>query len=127
MSVIFKHSKLPITNELAPNLTASFKDCHISYARYLSYYGSDTTALVIKQRVFLILNGDHSQQMGEAAKKGIHSVFDYFIEHIEEANPLSEHLSAASLVDDPFNLSISFIEIFGEEGATQIKKALKIK
>lgn len=127
MDVKFRRASCPITNERMPNETASFRDYHVSYARFLSHYGCDTTALVLEDRVFLILNGDHKAAMAEAASIGVNACLDYFIAHINESNALSEHrMIAGAPAADVFNLRATFEKVFGAAGVTRLQAAMGV-
>lgn len=74
-------SACPVTNVLAPNVGRSFGEFAISYNRHSSDYGCDTTAIVLRGRVFLVLNGNHAAQLCLAASDiGVQGCVDYFIE-----------------------------------------------
>jgi len=56
-------------------------------------YGGETTAIVLGQmQLFLILNGNHCYDLEEASREdGLQGCIDYFIDHINQANKMSEH------------------------------------
>lgn len=119
----FKNVRCPVTNQLMPNTVKSFSNFHISYARYLSHYGCDTTALVLDSRVFFILNGNHAKEMKNLAEeKGIDGVIEYFITNIDQANKLSEHKMAVGLSPDPFYLYDTTLKILGQTVIDRIVK-----
>ena len=118
-------SRCPITNTVSPNETLSFEDYHISYNSSYANYGSDTTALVLNDHVFLILNGDHSEDLINAGKaNGIKGCIDLFIQRIGQANPLSEHKMAVGLMEDPFNLHKACVKVIGIENVNLLKSAI---
>jgi len=120
----FSAQQCPVTHEVMPNVTRNFKGFHISYARYLSHYGCDTTALVLQGRVFFILNGDHADALAEAAElSGIQGCIDLFIERIDQANRLSEHCMAIGLVADPFELYPTTLKLIGQHSIDRIAQA----
>ncbi|WP_342632762.1 hypothetical protein [Marinobacter alkaliphilus] len=116
--------RCPVTNELMPNATQCFDGYYISYARELSHYGSDTTAIVIGERVFFLLNGDHSSDLLRAAGRGgLQACIELFIDRIEQANSLSEHLMAVGLKSDPFHLQKTLRDAVGDDVACKIEMA----
>lgn len=121
----FKNVRSPVTNELMPNMTRSYANFYISYARYLPHYGCDTTALVLGDRVFFILNGNHANEMKNLAEeKGIGGVIEYFITNINQANSWSEHKMAVGLSPDPFGLHDTALKILGQTIIDRIVKTL---
>jgi len=109
---------------LAPNVSRSFGEFAISYNRHSSNYGSDTTAIVLGGRVFLVLNGNHAAQLCLAASDiGIQGCVDYFIENIAQANALSEHLMAIGLASDPFKLLGTTLEVIGQSNIDKMAEA----
>ena len=120
----FTQQKYPVTQVTGPNMTHSFEGFHISYARNLAHYGCDTTALVLDGRVFFILNGDHADDLSEAASIfGVEGCVNLFIDRIARANQLSEHLMAVGLKADPFGLYPTTLEIIGLENIEKIARA----
>lgn len=119
--------RCPVTGEVMSNMTRSFDGFHISYARYLPHYGCDTTALVLNDRVFLILNGYHADDMVNAAvERGIQGCIDIFIDRIQQANNLSEHDMAVGLAADPFELYQTTVELIGQQNIDRLKQAIEI-
>lgn len=117
-------SSCPVTNVRAPNVSRSFGDFSISYLRHSTEYGSNTTAIVLAGRVFLVLNGNHAEQLIEAASAcGIQGCVDYFVENITQANGHSEHLMATGLVSDLFGLLGTALEVMGQDNIDKIAKA----
>lgn len=124
-----RSSKCPVTRSPSPNVTRSFgADFHISYNPRSSAYGSDTTAIVLQERVFFVLTGDHSEALcAAAAEHGVKGCIDYFAENITRANGNSEHLMATGLHSDPFNLLPTTLEVIGQEGVDRIAAAVQAK
>lgn len=118
----FKSGRCPITNEVAPNSTLSKKDYHISYNPSAAHYGTNTTAIILDDRVFLILSGDHRNGLSTEGSD-IGTCLDYFISNIHLANPFSEHLMAVGLKKDPFKLAPTALKSFGQEGVDKLKAA----
>lgn len=74
-----------------PNDTIDGNGFHISYNnRDRGIYGSDTTALVVGQSNFYILDGDHMQAYHAIIEEGLDACFEYFNENIELINRYSE-------------------------------------
>jgi len=122
----FSGGTVPIINTPSPNVTASFEGFALSYNPRHADYGSDTTAIVLKGRVFLLLNGDHGEALHEkAAENGITGCIDYFIEHIKEANHLSEHLMAVGLADDPFELQQTALDVIDQDNIDSLMSAVQ--
>lgn len=124
-----KSSICPVTHSPSPNVTRSVGfDVHVSYNPRSSGYGSDTTATVLSERVFFVLNGDHAEALCEAAEKsGAQGCADYFVEHIAQANKRSEHLMATGVSNDPFALMPTTVEILGQESVNRIAAAAKAR
>lgn len=111
----FSTERCPVTHVTMPNMTRTFSGFHISYARDLAHYGSDTTAIVLQGRVFLLLNGYHADVMVEAAERsGILGCIDVFIERLQQANKLSEHRMAVGVDTDTFSLMPTMLEMIGQ-------------
>jgi len=106
----------PVTGELAPNRARTFDGFHVSYNAHTLYYDSDTTALVLRDRVFLVLNGNHTAEMLDAATRdGLAGALRVFMDRLSLANPLSEHRMALGLCDDPFELQPTMVEVLGQD------------
>ena len=115
----------PVTNVRTPNVSRSFGNFHISYNRSSADYGCDTTAIVLRGRVFFILNGDHEEQLWNAATEGgVQACVDYFIDNIAHANGYSEHRMATRTIEDPFDLFSTAEEIIGHNNLDRIKHAI---
>lgn len=114
----------PVSNVLAPNVARSFGEFSISYNRHSADYGCDTTAIVLRGRVFFVLNGNHAEQLCFAASgTGIQGCVDYFVENIAQANARSEHHMATGLTSDPFGLLGTALEVIGQCNIDRIAKA----
>ncbi|RRV08832.1 hypothetical protein EGJ28_16330 [Stutzerimonas xanthomarina] len=126
-SLGMKSSFCPVTNEPSPNATRSFGSAfHISYNPRSAGYGSDTTAIVLQDRVFFVLKGDHAGALCKvAAEEGAKGCADYFAQNIDRASDLSEHLMATGLSNDPFALGPTALEVLGQEGVDRIATAAK--
>lgn len=124
-SLGMRGSFCPVTRAPSPNVTRSFaQGFTISYNPSSAGYGTDTTAIVIHERVFFVLSGDHAAALCAAAdQSGISGCVDYFIEHIAQANPLSEHLMATGVNADPFGLMPTALEVIGQDGVQRIAAA----
>ena len=121
----FSSQRCPVTREVAPNMTRCFDGFHVSFARYLSHYGCDTTALVLQERVFFVLNGNHAEAMVDASvRAGIQGCMDLFVERINQANRLSEHLMATGMVADPFGLLPTTLALVGQDNIDRIVHAV---
>lgn len=105
---VFKNGPVcPVTHERSVNSTLDFHSAgfHISYNPSTAGYGCVTTAIVIEERVFFVLNGDHCKALSQAAvAKGLQGCMDYFIEHIADASKMSEHLMVVQPERDVFSL-----------------------
>ena len=124
----FSTQRIPVTNEVMPNLTRNFKGFHVSYVRFIPHYGRDTTALVLQGRVFFVLNGDHAVDMVEAAERnGIQGCIDLFIERIDQSNEHSEHRMAVGVAADPFGLHATTLEMIGQDNVERIIAAAAAK
>jgi hypothetical protein len=106
-------------------MTRSFDGFYVSHARHISHYGCETTALVLQDRVFFVLNGNHADAMvGAATQGGIHGCIDLFIDRIGQANRFSEHCMAAGVVADPFNLRQTTLDLIGQSNIDRIARAV---
>ncbi|EIC4510208.1 hypothetical protein LAC50_002849 [Escherichia coli] len=86
----------------APNLIHKRYGWHLSYCGSSAAYGCKTTALVIDNRVFFVLKGDHRREW--MAAMTLWEALQYFVAHDDQVHPASEHLMALGLKDDPFRL-----------------------
>ena len=115
-----------LTGDLLPNETAMFKDFYLSYNNTdVSFYGSDTTAIVLKERVFFLLNGDHRQALLTKAKQdGLQGCVDYFIANIALVNKISEHGMVIGISPDRFDLLETALEVLGQDNINRIAYAV---
>jgi hypothetical protein len=121
----FSPVRCPVTQVVMPNMTRNFDGFHISYARNLADYGSDTTSVVLQARVFLVLNGYHADVMVEAAERnGIQGCIDVFIERLQQANKFSEHRMAAGVDTDTFSLMPTTLEMIGQSYMDRFMQAV---
>lgn len=105
----------PISHLPTPNMAKTYQGFHISYTGYMDHYGSDTTALVLKEQVFFILSGSHGKALEQIADdEGIQGCIEYFIKHLDQANKMSDHLMAVGLKADPLKCQPVAIEILGQ-------------
>lgn len=120
----FTSSRCPVTNEVSPNVAASFAGFHISHCTRSSDYGCETTAIVLQNRVFFILNGDHGAELNaQAHENGIDGCIRYFAQHIGQANGHSEHLMAVGLATDHFELRGTTQKCIGSDAIELVAKA----
>jgi hypothetical protein len=100
----------------------TFDGFHVSYNAHTFYYDSATTALVLRDRVFLVLNGNHTADMLDAASRdGLSGALRVFMDRLSLANPLSEHRMALGLCDDPFDLQPTMIDAIGGSRFEQLR------
>ncbi|APO97762.1 hypothetical protein BI312_24435 (plasmid) [Xanthomonas citri pv. citri] len=117
--------RCPVTRQLATNRVRNFDRFHISYNNHTSDYGCVTTALVLDERVFFVLNKCHVREMVDAAERdGIQGCVDLFITRIHDANERSEHRMAAGLAADPFGLHRTTIDVIGQANVDRIAGAM---
>lgn len=120
----FQSWRCPVTQAMSPNQTKNYEGFHLSHNRRTSDYGCETTSIVLKDRVFFVLNGDHRDALCNAADTGgVQACMDYFMEHIAEANKLSEHHIIIGKMDDYFGLINSSREIIGQATLNRIIEA----
>ncbi|HGB9753148.1 TPA: hypothetical protein ACIYX1_004819 [Escherichia coli] len=86
----------------APNLIHKRDGWHLSYCGSSAAYGCKTTALVIDNRVFFVLKGDHRREWVEA--RTLWEALQYFVTHDDQIHPASEHRMALGLSVDSFGL-----------------------
>ena len=121
----FKSHPIPVTNETSPNVTADFAGFHISYNRQSIDYGCPTTALVIGNTLFFILNGDHKQALLDTGNKsGLQGCFEYFLEELDKGNHLSEHINVAN-GDNTFSLTDTAVKLLGQDNVDRLTAAMK--
>ena len=121
----FKSYQIPIINTNSPNVVAQTqRSFHLSYLPYTGDYGSDTTALVLDNNVFLILNGDHKKELLTMAQtQGLAGCIKYFTTHITEANQRSEHRMAVLLDEDPFGLNKTVQDLLEPTDIASLRQA----
>lgn len=96
----------------APNTIDRHGDWHLSYNGSTAGYGCVTTALVLRERVFFVLCGDHRAAWGEAADdRGLTGALNYFMAHGDDAHRSSEHRMALGLVADPFDMASTLVDM----------------
>ena len=65
---------------------------HISYNSHdIALYGCDTTAIVVKNWNFYILNGDHTEQLIPLIGEGLDACLKYFNQHPDQHNSMTVH------------------------------------
>lgn len=122
----FKAESCNVPGVNPTNATMTFDGFHLSYNPYSHDYGSETTAIVLGGRVFFVLNGNHGEQLALAAKSGgVRACVDYFLAHLPQANAMSEHMMAAGLVKNPFQLIATTLEVLGKETFAVLVNRLK--
>lgn len=123
---VFKGGACPVTNVVTPNTTMRFDNFHLSYNASSADYGSDTTAIVVLDRVFFVLNGDHRKELSQASSEnGIQGCVDYMIKNIDKTNFRSELQMVIGLQKDHFNLIQTAVEAMGQENVDRLKAAYK--
>jgi hypothetical protein len=118
----FRSSRCPVTNSVSPNSVASFDQYHISYNPSYACYGCDTTAIVLRDTVFLVLKGEHRKPLAEAPD--LLGCMEYFIANIHLAHSFGEHLRITGLDVDPFKLTPTAVEVLGVETLDRLKQAI---
>lgn len=123
----FKNSGMcPFTNAASPNVILPLDGFHISHNYSSAGYGCETTAIVLQNHVHFVLNGDHREALAKASEEhGLQGCVDYFIDNINQANRISEHLSIAGLREDRFNLLKMTLEMIGQANVYRITVAAK--
>lgn len=123
---IFKRSSIPSFDVLSPNEVLKHSGFHISYLENSLDYGCPTTALVLNNTVFLILNGDHRQAYKDISNiEGceLQQSFDYFIAHIVDAHKMGD-LTAIILNDNRSNVANHALEYLGGDNIEKLKQAV---
>jgi len=122
---MFTHDTIPIINQRTPNATCRFSGFHLSYNPSSADYGSDTTAIVMGDTLFFILNGNHKKVLATiATETGLQGCIDYFINHIELANPLSEHLGVIN-GQEQFGIAKSGLAFLGQANIDRIAQVVQ--
>ena len=124
----FQHHTIPLVNERSVNSTTrTIGGVYISYNSHTAGYGCITTAIVLQDRVFFILNGDHRQPLYEALENtGLEGVIDYFIENISIANRLSEHRIVLGEYADEFSIAKTALEVLGQPTIDRMANAAQL-
>ena len=124
-SLGMKSSSCPVTGTRSANVTRSVGTAvHISYNPSSAGYGCDTTAIVLRERVFFVLNGNHAEALCSAVEQhGVSGCVEYFVQNISQANGRSEHLMATGLAEDLFGLLPTTIEVLGQGAVARIASA----
>lgn len=86
----------------ASNLIHKRDGWHLSYCGSSAVYGCETTALVVDNRVFFVLRGDHRREWMTAWT--LWEALQYFIAHDDQIHLASEHRMALGLDVDCFGL-----------------------
>lgn len=121
---MFMHGTIPYTNERTVNATCSFIGFDLSYNPSAADYGIDTTAIVLDQQIFLILEGNHKQQLLNVANElGLQGCVDYFIQNISQASSFSEHIAVIK-GQDLFNLGKIGLQLLGQENVDRMAQAV---
>lgn len=122
----FSAGTIPVTRQRSPNISRPFDGFSVSYNRSSRDYGTDTTALVIRGRVFLLLQGNHAMELAGAAEQGgLIAALTMFIMKLDLAIVQSEHLSAFGLAADPFDLSSTVKEALPEDQYTLASNTIR--
>jgi hypothetical protein len=115
----------PITNVRAINQIFVLDNAHVSYNPSSANYGCKTTAIVLKGRVFFILNGDHRAELSVIIPdKGIQGCIDYFIDNIDKVNDHSEHLMVIGKKNDLFELIPTAVYVIGQKNIDRIRNVI---
>jgi len=121
MNAGFCSQRIPVTNEVAPNVVRNFGRIHISYNQSARDYGCATTAVVLGGRVFFVLNGNHALALTEAMTQGgPDAVMGYYIDNLDQANSKSEHFEVLGESQDIFNLRDTVLEVLGVDGCKNL-------
>lgn len=123
----FKHSNIPMIN--IRSINASSDDLggfHLSYNPNCAGYGCDTTAIVLNECVFFVLNGNHKTQLLDALNlNGFQGVIDYFIDNLAQASHRSEHYSVVNPAQSTLPPSKTVLELLGQPNIDRIAKAIQ--
>jgi hypothetical protein len=118
----------PVTNQKPINLTLSFKAFHISYNPSSFGYGCHTTAIVLQNHVYFVLNGDHRDALAPIANEsGIDGCIQYLIENLDQTNEKSEHYEVCGISKDVFGLTRVSLEVLGKETLDKLVTAVEAK
>lgn len=121
----FTAQRVPVTNELSRNTVLDQGGYHISHEGSSGAYGCPTTALVFRNTLFFVLEGDHREGYAQAVDdNGKQGAFEYFVEHIHQAHKYSEHTSVDN-DPDRFGLGRVAREELGEENIVILRTAIE--
>jgi hypothetical protein len=121
---MFKHETIPVIKQRTVNVTCEFDGFHLNYNPQRSGYGTDTTAIVMENTLFFVLNGDHMTVLQAVAKEaGLQGCIDYFIENIGQANQYSEHIAVIN-GETRYGLAESGLKLAGQANIDRIAKAV---
>lgn len=120
----YTRQMIPVINQAAPNEILDRGEFHISFNPSVSDYGSKTTAIVLRNTVFLTLNGDHRDKLREISEAdGLRGCFDYFLENIGSANFMCNHHQIVR-GDNTFNIARDAERILGAANIDRLRHAV---
>lgn len=100
-----------------------FDEHSISYLYAKSVFGDITTTIIIRDKIHLVLNGDHRKNLIKISKNsGLDGCIRYFAVSIDEANQNSDHFDLVDQEDDVFNHRAVALLAIGQKGIERIKK-----
>lgn len=112
---------IPITS----TNTVKKQGCHhISFNKSSRDYGCTTTALVIDGRVFIILCGNHYDNLNNALADGIESAWDYVVKNAKNLHDMSEHNQVLGLETDLFGLRETAVDYLSDEALNNLYLAV---
>ena len=120
MSVLF-YDGIPVT---CNNVTKSHTCHHVSYNYSSANYGCPTTALVIKNNVFIILCGDHFENLNSALENGLDTAWEYIVKNAKELHPMGDHNAVVSITEDVFSLRETAVKYLSSESLNALYLAL---
>jgi hypothetical protein len=124
---MFKMGRIPVINVLTPNEVSDQGEFHLSYNRSSSDYGCDTTAIVLRGTVFLILKRDHRAALTAACDAdGLQGCFDYYLKHIAEAHPYSDHYLILK-GDNTFATTEDATKFLGEQNISRLHEVTSLE
>lgn len=105
--------------------TVKKRGCHhISFNKSSREYGCPTTALVINGRVFIILCGNHYDNLNNALADGIESAWDYVVKNAKNLHDMSEHNQVLGLETDLFGLRETTVDYLSDEALNNLYHAV---
>lgn len=124
----FKHSNIPMINIRSINAsTDDLGGFYLSYNPNHTGYGCDTTAIVLNECVFFILNGNHKAQLLDAFNRdGFQGVIDYFIDNLAQASHRSEHYSVVNQERSVLPPSKTVLELLGKTNIERMAQAIQV-